>query len=297
MRALLVVLLLLSGCAAAPHPTSATAPVAEPVRTPVYVLDIRITHGAPDGSAFPDAEVYGVPVGDSGLTPFALPTDKTGTVHLAYPEPFDLLVQAIAPGPGWTREGTRIHVGDSVTATGSARVDGRTVTFGLLPSSTSFTVHIPVTAPAPGADALAPHAWGVDVPLPGEPALRALYIARLSGAHLELAWTDGAGAAHDLYAGLAWDATLWVNGTDDLQPPVPGTYHETLQRTLPAEGRPMDADVPLRAVALARHPVVGATDVTVTGRLVLSGIVPAGLAPPPCWSAGQAPLPLPSGLC
>ncbi|MHB8632397.1 MAG: hypothetical protein ACYDBQ_00320 [Thermoplasmatota archaeon] len=277
MRWILLALLLLAGCTQPPAPIPP-----KPVLAPVYDVTILVVQ-EPAAAPFPGAEIYVVPQNQPDHAPFPLLADGPGMAHMAFPEPTGLLVQAIAPGPGFTREGGTVQVGPNVTS--DLPVLGRTATIRLFPSKEAFHLHFTwgAATQVQTNGTLSPTWLSQAIPLPAEPALRALYLDRLYAAHLVLSWQNGATSDADLSVGLGWQGQgIWVEGQDHLDLPGPGAHTETFDGVLPAN-RTRAADSALDALAITRHPIVGQVEADLQGTLSWAGRVPANLAAPPCW--------------
>ncbi|HUR60810.1 MAG TPA: hypothetical protein VM286_00395 [Candidatus Thermoplasmatota archaeon] len=277
--------LLLAGCgekAVAPEPVHPTQPA------PVYRLLVRIVQETPDGAPIRDAEVYAVPESEASPDPAKLPAprfaDDRGEVAFQFPQPVTLLVQAFGPGKGgggWTREGMRLEVGDTVSSDRGLRVDGHAVTLPLLRAERAFLLNATwgnaaATVAPNGSIVPAQARFPLDL---GEP-----YQGRLASIRMDLAWQQTPEAFGDLYAGLARGDGAPVRGTDVPQAPTPGSAHESVGGLPPGTG-------PLRAVAITDKAVVGMLGLRFTGTMRFEGWYPAVLPAPTCLAAACGPLP------
>jgi hypothetical protein len=279
-------LLLLPGClhpAASPPAPLAYAP------PPAYHLTLRFVRERVDGAPLPDAEAYLVPRDEASPDPARLPpprfADDRGLVSVVYPQPVTLLVEAFGPGSkggGWTREGMTVQVGDHVTSD-RGRVEGRTVTLPLLRAERPFALNTtwgPATATPAANGTIVPAQTRVEVPL-AEP-----YASRLASARLTVAWTQQPQQFGDLYAGLARGGGPVAKGTDNFQPPVPGTKESESVDAAP------QGTGPLQAVVLTNSFVQGTLAIQLAGTLRFSGDWPRELPLPSCF-AMEACLPSP----
>lgn len=224
-------------------------------------------------------------VGDPGSLPPPILTDASGEAHTVYRSPATILLQVFGPGDGkgWTREGLRVEVGANVTAPPGWTVENRTLVVPLLRSA--FTVQRNASwttahaTPNPPGNAT-PASLAVPLPLGLPPAQEEAYVARISHVRLTLNWCNTATAYADLAAGLAWgNTTAVVVGEDAVEAPGP-FCRSTLYSGPPPAG---DRSQGLHVVAVTNRAVVGDIKLAFTAELQFSGIVPEGLAKPPCY--------------
>jgi hypothetical protein len=305
--AFLATVLVLAGCAV-PSATDGSGPgssAATPSALPdatvhVYVLRLRVTQETVTGPAMPGAEVYVVPeastTGDPAKLPFPQLANAAGEIEVRFPDPTTVLVQAVASGKGWTREGMRIQLGDAVVVDGvtlpsPAPGEVPVVVLPLLRSEVPFTLQATwsTTIATPAAGETTGTAFVLtDLGLPKDDAIRTLYLQRLRSARLDVSWTNDAGHLADVVPGLSWDgATVWVEGADDSVDLTPGTHAATFDAALP-EDRPATAVLTLQGAIITHRAVVGDVAFNMEGLLRFGGHAPAGLPPPPC---------LPLALC
>jgi hypothetical protein len=288
---LLALAILLAGCGA-PADDAATTSSSTTTRPPPprYPLTVRVVQETVDGPPIAQADVWIVDanssaIGDPASLPPSILTDAAGEAHTVYRSPATVLLQVFGPGDGkgWTREGLRVEVGANVTAPAGWTVENRTLVVPLLRSA--FTVQRNASwstahaTPNPPGNAT-PASLAVPLSLGLSPALEEAYVARISYVRLTLDWCNTATAYADLAAGLAWgNTTAGVVGEDAVEAPGP-FCRSTLYSGPPPAG---DRSKGLHVVAVTNRAVVGDIKLAFTAELQFSGVVPEGLAKPPCY--------------
>lgn len=296
---LLLLVLLASGCASpsssgpAGGPGGAGATTSPDAVVHVYSVRIRVTQETPSGVPMAGADLYVIPKADAtqdaSKLPFPQITNAAGEVELKFPEPTTILVQAMANGKGWTREGLQIEVGEQALVDGVAQRDAVGRPLVILPllhaeSKVNLTGTWTTTLVPPHPDGTPGTAFTtVEIPLPADADVRELYLRRLKSADLELAWDNTATGTADLRLGLAWDdKAVWTEGAAEGAPQLsPGAHVATLTGALPDE-RPTGAGLVLRAAIITHTAVAGDLPFGVSGVLRFDGHVPAGIPTPSC---------------
>lgn len=291
--ALLLLATVLAGCGGPSDATTTSTSTSTFTPPPTYPVTIRVVAETMDGPPIEMAEVYLVEAdstaaNDPSLLPPSLFADKNGEVRTVLREPDTLFVQAFGPvdGTGWTREGLRLEVGENVTTEGgegSWTIVNRTLVLPLMKSSRAFQVNGSWTTahaePNPPGNAT-PAAVSFPVSLGLEPGLERAYLDRATRVELELRWCNSATSFADLAAGVAWGpAGVPMRGDDQLQTPGIGCWTEGYDGPLPAGDRTLELSV----LALTHKAVVGDVSLEFKGKLRFTGVVPEGLAKPPCY--------------
>ena len=273
-KALAVALLaLLAGCSG-PDPAPSLDPVltAAPTPAPQHTLNVVVTRETADGEPM-EARVDLLPVVDGVVAgPMVPKTTVGGVASFSFREPTTVLVRAVGPS-GWTTEGARITVGDTVAAEGALASD-RDVFLPLFRERLDLAVQQPwstaIATPGPGGR---PAATFAPLDLPEE--TKAAYLARLVAATVTVTWSDGPdGGAGSLATGLAWDGAAWVVGPESPPGGLLGPRSAAWDGELPAE-RPADLSTArLQAVLQTGTAVVGDVLFDVQATLVFGDHVP-----------------------
>lgn len=291
--ALPLLALLLAGCQGPAggedaDPGTQPAPSALPVLT-TYELRVVTVQEATDGAPL-HAQVEATVLGPDGAlgTPQLRHADADGVSRFTFFEPVTVLVDAQGP-EGWTREGAKVTVGDTITAPGFTASD-RDLFVPLyrdvLTFQSSGTWANVVPAGGPEAE---PALLLVPLALPDGAA--AAYLARLSRAEVTVRWEDAATSRASIAAGLAADGTLLGEGPESGPEPLPG------ERTATWDGEPagpLAADAVLQAAAVTRTAVVGEVLLGIEATLIFGGVRPPELPEPVCHATlcpGLPPLP------
>lgn len=279
----LLLVLLLAGCSSPRQVADPIPSVAPAAPAPAYALNVVVSQETADGPRLP-AEVQVVPVLGGGLGPMQVQgTDGNGVARFRFREPTEVLVRAVGP-VGWTKEGARVQVGETLTAEGALASD-RDLFLPLLRESLTVAVrHSWSTAAAePRPDGSVTPA-ATFMPLALAEGLQAAYLSRLADALVTASWMDGAdGRAGSLATGLAWDGEPWVVGAE--ASPLgagAGTRTATWDGDLPAD-RPADlAGARLQAVLQTGTAVVGTVTIDVEATLWFGGRAPAEMPADDC---------------